>query len=60
MISYLLHIILQTTYDLRTNGVECRLGALTLNLIMGPTWVLSAPNESHVGPMNLVIRGRRY
>ena len=24
---------------------------------MGPTWVLSAPNGPHVGPMNLVIRG---
>ena len=24
---------------------------------MGPTWVLSAPGESHVGPMNLAIRG---
>ena len=23
---------------------------------MGPTWVLSAPGGSHVGPMNLVIR----
>ena len=23
---------------------------------MGPTWVLSAPDESHVGPMNLAIR----
>ena len=23
---------------------------------MGPTWVLSAPNGPHVGPMNLVIR----
>ena len=23
---------------------------------MGPTWVLSAPDEPHVGPMNLVIR----
>ena len=23
---------------------------------MGPTWVLSAPNEPHVGPMNLAIR----
>ena len=22
---------------------------------MGPTWVLSAPGGSHVGPMNLVI-----
>ena len=24
---------------------------------MGPTWALSAPDGSHVGPMNLVIRG---
>ena len=23
---------------------------------MGPTWVLSAPGEPHVGPMNLIIR----
>ena len=23
---------------------------------MGPTWVLSAPDEPHVGPMNLSIR----
>ena len=23
---------------------------------MGPTWVLSAPDGPHVGPMNLVIR----
>ena len=25
--------------------------------IMGPTWVLSAPDGPHVGPMNLAIRG---
>ena len=25
---------------------------------MGPTWVLSAPDEPHVGPMNLAIRAR--
>ena len=25
--------------------------------IMGPTWVLSAPDGPHVGPMNLTIRG---
>ena len=24
---------------------------------MGPTWVMSAPDELHVGPMNLAIRG---
>ena len=24
---------------------------------MGPTWVLSAPDEPHVGPMDLAIRG---
>ena len=24
---------------------------------MGPTWVLSAPDEPHVGPMNPAIRG---
>ena len=24
---------------------------------MGPTWVLSVPDEPHVGPMNLAIRG---
>ena len=24
---------------------------------MGPTWVLSAPDGPHVGPMNLTIRG---
>ena len=24
---------------------------------MGPTWVLSAPGEPHVGPVNLAIRG---
>ena len=24
---------------------------------MGPTWVLSAPDGPHVGPMNVVIRG---
>ena len=23
---------------------------------MGPIWVLSAPGEHHVGPLNLVIR----
>ena len=23
---------------------------------MGPTWVLSAPDRPHVGPMNLAIR----
>ena len=26
---------------------------------MGPTWVLSAPDGPHVGPMNLAIRGTR-
>ena len=25
--------------------------------IMGPAWVLSAPDGPHVGPMNLAIRG---
>ena len=25
---------------------------------MEPTWVLSAPDEPHVGPMNLAIRDR--
>ena len=25
---------------------------------MGPTWVLSAPDGPHVGPMNLAIRGK--
>ena len=25
---------------------------------MGPTWVLSAPGGSHIGPMNLVLRDR--
>ena len=24
---------------------------------MGPTWVLSAPDGPHIGPMNLIIRG---
>ena len=24
---------------------------------MGPTWVLSAPDGPHVGPMNFAIRG---
>ena len=24
---------------------------------MGPTWVLSAPDGPHVGPMNLAIKG---
>ena len=24
---------------------------------MGPTWVLSAPDEPHIGPMNLALRG---
>ena len=27
---------------------------------MGPTWVLSAPDGSHVGPMNLSIRETRW
>ena len=27
---------------------------------MGPTWVLSAPDGSHVRPMNLAIRDRSY
>ena len=27
---------------------------------MGPTWVLSAPDGTHVGPMNLAIRGGLY
>ena len=25
---------------------------------MGPTWVLSAPDGPHVGPMNFAIRGQ--
>ena len=25
---------------------------------LGPTWVMSAPDGPHVGPMNLAIRGR--
>ena len=25
---------------------------------MGPTWVLSAPDGAHVGPMNLAIRDK--
>ena len=24
--------------------------------LMGPTWVLSAPDEPHVGPINITIR----
>ena len=28
--------------------------------IMGPTWVLSAPDEPHIGPMNLAIRDAIY
>ena len=27
---------------------------------MGPTWVLSAPDGPHVGPMNLAIRVALY
>ena len=27
---------------------------------MGPTWVLSAPDGPHVGPMNIAIRGSSY
>ena len=27
---------------------------------MGPTWVLSAPDGSHVGPMHLAIRVGTY
>ena len=27
---------------------------------MGPTWVLSAPDGPHVGPMNLAIREILY
>ena len=27
---------------------------------MGPTWVLSAPDEPHVGPINLAIRSRCF
>ena len=27
---------------------------------MGPTWVLSAPDGPHVGPMNLAIRVFKY
>ena len=26
---------------------------------MGPTWVLSAPDEPHIGPMNLAIRNKK-
>ena len=27
---------------------------------MGPIWVLSAPDGTHVGPMNLAIRGSLF
>ena len=30
--------------------------SMLLGANMGPTWVLSAPDGSHVGPMNLAIR----
>ena len=31
-------------------------GSKVHGAIMGPTWVLSAPDGPHVGPMNLAIR----
>ena len=42
----LCHIFLQGVPDSKVHGAN-----------MGPTWVLSAPDGPHVGPMNLAIRG---
>ena len=55
---------------LKFNKIQSELSACTSNGIsvyvpdgkvhganMGPTWVLSAPDGPHVGPMNLAIRG---
>ena len=39
-----MYVILATTPDSKVYGVN-----------MGPTWVLSAPDGPHVGPMNLAI-----
>ena len=41
--------MLLTTPDSKVQGAN-----------MGPTWVLSAPDGPHVGPMNLAIRDGNY
>ena len=38
------------------HGWEWRPGSKVHGANMGPTWVLSAPDGPHVGPMNLAIR----
>ena len=44
-----------------TQGGQDKMAAIFLTTqtakFMGPTWVMSAPDGPHVGPMNLAIRG---
>ena len=42
---YVLHRLLQDNPDSKVHGAN-----------MGPTWVLSAPDGPHFGPMNIAIR----
>ena len=60
------HILLKGTPVLSFNGrlhITMVMGNINVpdskvhGANMGPTWVLSAPDGPHVGPMNLAIRG---
>ena len=48
-------------FRMLTHGGQDKMAAIFLTTqiakFMGPTWVMSAPNGPHVGPMNLAIRG---
>ena len=48
-------------FRMLTHGGQDKMAAIFLTTqiakFMGPTWVMSAPDGPHVGPMNFVIRG---
>ena len=54
------HISTTTSWWLKLNTKSLAMYASPDNKVhganMGPTWVLSAPDGPHVGPMNLVLR----
>ena len=58
------HVAWQITAVLAANNIICHKKNYIYNYLdskvhganMGPTWVLSAPEGPHVGPMNLAIR----
>ena len=48
-------VILNSRYDTILPTTDSKVHGTN----MGPTWVLSAPDGPHVGPMNLAIRDSR-